>query len=30
MNKEDRSPSGPVLLTPEEWKSLKAICNSKS
>lgn len=30
MNKEDRPPSGPALLTPEEWKSLKAICNSKS
>jgi Zn-dependent protease with chaperone function len=30
MNKEGRPPSGPPLLTPEEWKSLKAICNSKS
>jgi len=30
MNKEDSPPGGPPLLTPEEWKSLKAICNSKS
>jgi Zn-dependent protease with chaperone function len=30
MNKEDRPSSGPELLTPEEWKSLKAICNSKN
>jgi Zn-dependent protease with chaperone function len=29
MNKEDRAPNGPALLTPEEWKALKAICSSK-
>jgi predicted Zn-dependent protease len=26
MRDEDRPPSGPPLLTPEEWSSLKAIC----
>lgn len=26
MSREDRPPSGPPLLTPEEWASLKAIC----
>jgi len=26
MSKEDQPPSGPPLLTPEEWASLKAIC----
>jgi Zn-dependent protease with chaperone function len=26
MSQEDRPPSGPPLLTPEEWASLKAIC----
>lgn len=30
MKAEDRPPSGPPLLTPQEWISLKAICNSKS
>src|SRR5229473_4842922 len=30
MSKEDRPPSGPPLLTAEEWASLKAICNSRS
>jgi Zn-dependent protease with chaperone function len=30
MNSEDRPPSQPPLLTPQEWTSLKAICNSKS
>jgi len=30
MSEEDRPPSGPPLLTPEEWTSLKAICNSKN
>jgi Zn-dependent protease with chaperone function len=30
MSKEDQPPSGPPLLTAEEWTSLKAICNSKS
>jgi Zn-dependent protease with chaperone function len=29
MSDEDRPPSGPPLLTAEEWKSLKAICDSK-
>jgi Zn-dependent protease with chaperone function len=29
MNKEDRPPSGPPLLSPEEWTSLKQICKSK-
>jgi Zn-dependent protease with chaperone function len=29
MSEEDRPPSGPPLLTPEEWTSLKAICSSK-
>jgi Zn-dependent protease with chaperone function len=28
MSKEDQPPSGPPLLTAEEWASLKAICNS--
>jgi Zn-dependent protease with chaperone function len=27
MNHEDRPPSGPALLTPQEWRSLKAICD---
>jgi predicted Zn-dependent protease len=30
MSKEDQPPSGPPLLTAEEWTSLKAICNAKS
>jgi Zn-dependent protease with chaperone function len=30
MSHEDRSPSGPPLLTPSEWASLKAICSSDS
>jgi predicted Zn-dependent protease len=30
MSDEDRPPSGPPLLTPEEWTSLKAICNAKN
>jgi Zn-dependent protease with chaperone function len=30
MSQEDRPPSGPPLLTAEEWKSLKAICTSKN
>ena len=30
MNSEDRPPSQPPLLTPQEWTSLKAICNTKS
>ena len=29
MNQEDRPPSGPPLLTADEWASLKAICSSK-
>jgi Zn-dependent protease with chaperone function len=29
MSKEDRPPSGPPLLSPEEWTSLKEICKSK-
>jgi Zn-dependent protease with chaperone function len=29
MSDEDRPLSGPPLLTPEEWTSLKAICTSK-
>jgi Zn-dependent protease with chaperone function len=28
MREEDRPPSGPPLLTVEEWASLKAICNT--
>jgi Zn-dependent protease with chaperone function len=28
MSKEDAAPSGPPLLTPQEWKSLKSICDS--
>jgi Zn-dependent protease with chaperone function len=28
MSEEDRPPTGPPLLTPEEWVSLKAICKS--
>jgi Zn-dependent protease with chaperone function len=30
MSEEDRPPSGPPLLSEEEWASLKAICNSKN
>jgi hypothetical protein len=30
MNSEDRPPSQPPLLTPQEWSSLKAICDTKS
>ena len=30
MSQEDRPPSGPPLLTPAEWASLKAICGSAS
>jgi Zn-dependent protease with chaperone function len=30
MSQEDRPPSGPPLLTPSEWASLKAICGSDS
>jgi Zn-dependent protease with chaperone function len=30
MNSEDRPPSQPPLLTPQEWTSLKAICNANS
>lgn len=29
MAKEDRPPSGPPLLSPEEWMSLKEICKPK-
>jgi len=28
MSRDDRPASGPPLLTPEEWRSLKAICDS--
>jgi Zn-dependent protease with chaperone function len=30
MSDEDRPPSGPPLLTPEEWASLTAICAAKN
>jgi Zn-dependent protease with chaperone function len=30
MSDEDRPPSGPPLLSEEEWTSLKAICNVKN
>ncbi|SHK12294.1 Peptidase family M48 [Bradyrhizobium lablabi] len=30
MRQEDQPPSGPPLLTPEEWASLKAICGGKN
>ena len=30
MSKEDAPPNGPPLLTPQQWKSLKAICGSDS
>ena len=30
MSKEDAPASGPPLLTPQEWKSLKAICEPDS
>jgi Zn-dependent protease with chaperone function len=30
MSREDQPPSGPPLLTPSEWASLKAICSSDS
>src|SRR5215472_9677749 len=29
MSEADRPPSGPPLLTPQEWTALKAICASK-
>jgi predicted Zn-dependent protease len=29
MSKEDQPPTGPPLLTPAEWVSLKAICGGK-
>jgi Zn-dependent protease with chaperone function len=28
MTREDRPASGPPLLTPQEWRSLKSICDS--
>jgi Zn-dependent protease with chaperone function len=30
MSREDKPPSGPPLLTPEEWVALKAICKTGS
>jgi Zn-dependent protease with chaperone function len=30
MRREDAAPSGPPLLTPAEWASLKAVCQSES
>jgi len=30
MTREDRPASGPPLLTPEEWRALKSICDSGS
>ena len=30
MSREDRAASGPPLLTAEEWRSLKSICDGKS
>jgi predicted Zn-dependent protease len=30
MSEADRTPSGPPLLTPQEWAALKAVCSSKS
>ena len=30
MTEEDHPPSGPPLLSTEEWASLKAICSSKN
>ena len=30
MSREDRSAGGPPLLTSEEWRSLKSICDGKS
>jgi Zn-dependent protease with chaperone function len=30
MNAEDRPPTQPALLTPDEWMALKQICRSKS
>jgi Zn-dependent protease with chaperone function len=30
MSREDKPPSGPPLLTPEEWAALKAICKTGS
>jgi hypothetical protein len=29
MSRQDQAASGPPLLTPEEWRSLKSICDSK-
>ena len=30
MSDQDRPPSGPPLLSAEEWSSLKAICTAKN
>jgi Zn-dependent protease with chaperone function len=30
MSREDKPGGGPPLLTPEEWRSLKSICDGKS
>jgi hypothetical protein len=30
MSREDRAASGPPLLTSEEWRALKSICDGKS
>jgi hypothetical protein len=30
MSREDKSGGGAPLLTPEEWRSLKSICDGKS
>jgi Zn-dependent protease with chaperone function len=30
MTKEDRPPSGPPLLTEQEWKALKGICGARN
>jgi hypothetical protein len=30
MSREDRQAGGPQLLTSEEWRSLKSICDGKS
>jgi hypothetical protein len=30
MSREDKPGGGPPLLTSEEWRSLKSICDGKS
>ncbi len=29
MRREDRAPTGPALLSDDEWQALKAICQPR-